>query len=83
MEAMDADEAKRYVKAIKIIHRYELSVPMRDSERILRIVNGEYKLNREITPKILKDSAFQEHCSSIAICCYIVLLPYSAVVLLL
>lgn len=56
MKAMDADEAKRYVKAIKIIHRYELSVPMRDSDRILRIVNGEYKLNREITPKILEDA---------------------------
>lgn len=56
MEAMDAEEAKRYVKAIKIIHRYELSVPMRDSDRILRIENGEFKLNREITPKILEDA---------------------------
>lgn len=56
MKAMDENEAKRYVKAIKIIHRYELSVPMRDSDRIIRIVNGEYKLNRKITPKILEDA---------------------------
>ena len=56
MKAMDENEVKRYVKAIKIIHRYELSIPMMDSERLLRIENGEYKLNKEITPKLLEDA---------------------------
>lgn len=47
---MNRKEAARYAKALKIIHRYELSVPLADEQRTLRIENNEYVLNKLISP---------------------------------
>ena len=51
---MNIEEAKRYAEAIKTINRYEISTPMKDSDRLLQIEGGKPKITCEISPTLLE-----------------------------
>lgn len=51
---MDIEEAKRYAEAIRTINRYEISTPMKDSDRLLQIEGGKPKITCEISPTLLE-----------------------------
>lgn len=51
---MDIEEAKRYAEAIRTINRYEISTPMKDSDRLLQIEGGKPKIACELSPSILE-----------------------------
>ena len=51
---MNIEEAKRYAEAIRTINRYEISTPMKDSDRLLQIEGGEPQITCEISPTLLK-----------------------------
>ena len=46
---MNIEEAKRYAEAIRTINRYEISTPMKDSDRLLQIEGGKPKITCETT----------------------------------
>ncbi len=51
---MNIEEAKRYAEAIRTINRYEISTPMKDSDRLLQIEGGKPKITCEISPTLLE-----------------------------
>lgn len=51
---MNIEEAKRYAEAIRTINRYEISTPMKDSDRLLQIEGGKPKITCEISPALLE-----------------------------
>jgi hypothetical protein len=51
---LNIEEAKRYAEAIRTINRYEISTPMKDSDRLLQIEGGKPKITCEISPTLLE-----------------------------